>query len=101
MTKYLIPNAGVYSVTKIEYILTFAANHGIALSSVSIRVVTSRTFNDLWLEKRKNYILKRQRDRKFVCDVEVHRQSIFFVSSGNNIVAAPVILFSRFALNAG
>ena len=48
-------------------------------------------------EKRINYILTRQRDRKFVRNVTVHPQPSFLPISDHNIVSAPVKLFGHFA----
>ena len=58
----------------------------------------SHTFNGRG-KKRIDYILTRQRDRKFVRDVTVHPQPSFLPISDHNIVTAHVKLLGRFARN--
>ena len=58
----------------------------------------SHTFNGRG-KTRIDYILTRQRDRKFVRDVTVHPQPSFLPISDHNIVTAHVKLLGRFARN--
>ena len=85
-----------------ERLLTFAANHGLALVNTFFstrKSGTSRTFNGSGQEKRIDYILTRQHDRKLVRDVKVHRQPTFLPISDHNVVTASVRLLGRFARN--
>ena len=58
----------------------------------------SHTFNGRG-KNRIDYILTRQRDRKFVRNVTVHPQSSFLPISDHNIVSAPVKLLGHFGRN--
>ena len=58
----------------------------------------SHTFNGRG-KKRIDYILTRQRDRKFVRNVTVHPQLSFLPISDHNIVSAPVKLVDHFSRN--
>ena len=74
-----------------ERLLTFAANHGLALVNTFFctrKSGTSRTFNGSGQDKRIDYILMRQHDRKLVRDVKVHRQPTFLPISDHNVVTA-------------
>ena len=84
-----------------ELLLSFANNHGLALVNTFFSTPkggVSQTFNGRG-KKRIDYILTRQRDRKFVRNVTVHPQLSFLPISDHNIVSAPVKLLGRFAEN--
>ena len=84
-----------------ERLLSFSANHELALLNTffsTAKNAISHTFNGRG-KKRIDYILKRQRDRKFVRDVTVHPQPSFLPISDHNIVTAHVKLLGRFARN--
>ena len=84
-----------------ELLLSFANNHDLALVNTFFRTPkggVSHTFNGRG-KKRIDYILTRQRDRKFVRNVTVHPQPSFLPISDHNIVSAPVKLFGHFARN--
>ena len=84
-----------------ELLLSFANNHDLALVNAFFRTPkggVSHTFNGRE-KKRIDYILRRQRDRKFVRNVTVHPQSSFLPISDHNIVSAPVKLLGHFARN--
>ena len=77
-----------------ELLLCFANNHDLA--SVNTFFSTpksgvSHTFNGRG-QKRIDYILTRQRDRKLVRNVTVHLQLSFLPISDHDIVSAPVEL---------
>ena len=81
--------------------MSFANNHGLALVKTFFSTPkggVSHTFNGRgkkWI----NYILTRQRDRKFVRNVTVHPQPSFLPISDHSIVSAPVKLIGHFARN--
>ena len=84
-----------------ERLLLFSANHGLALLNTFFRITknaVSHTFNGRG-EKRTDYILTRQRDRRLVRSVTVYPQPSFLPISDHNIVTAHVKLFARFARN--
>ena len=84
-----------------ELLLSFANNHDLALVNTFFSTPkggVSHTFNGRG-KKRIDYILTRQRDRKFVRNVTVHPQSSFLSISDHNIVSAPVKLLGDFARN--
>ena len=84
-----------------ERLLSFSANHELALLNTffsTAKNAISHTFNGRG-KKRIDYILTRQRDRKFVRDVTVHPQPSFLPISDHNIVTAHVKLLGRFARN--
>ena len=83
-----------------ERLLSFSANHELALLNAffsTAKNAISHTFNGRG-KKRIDYILTRQRDRKFVRDVTVHPQPSFLPIS-DHIVTANVKLLGRFARN--
>ena len=80
---------------------SFANNHDLALVSTFFSTPkggVSHTFNGRG-KKRIDYILTRQRDRKFVRNVTVYPQPPFLPISDHNIVSAPVKLLGHFARN--
>ena len=82
-----------------ELLLSFANNHDLALVNTFFsppKGGVSHTFNGRG-KKRIDYILTRQRDRKFVRNVTVHPQPSFLPISDHNIVSAPVKLLGHFA----
>ena len=84
-----------------ERLLSFSANHELALLNTffsTAKNAISHTFNGRG-KKCIDYILTRQRDRKFVRDVTVHHQPSFLPISDHNIVTAHVRLLGRFARN--
>ena len=84
-----------------EQLLLFSANHELALLNTffsTAKNAISHTFNGRG-KKRIDYILTRQRDRKFVRDVTVRPQPSFLPISDHNIVTAHVKLLGRFARN--
>ena len=84
-----------------ELLLSFANNHDLALVNTFFGTPTcgvSHTFNGRG-KKRIDYILTRQRDRKFVRNVTMHPQPSFLPISDHNIVSAPVKLLGHFARN--
>ena len=84
-----------------ELLLSFANNHDLALVNTFFSTPkggVSHTFNGRG-KKRIDYILTRQRDRKFVRNVTVHPQPSFLPISGHNIVSAPVKRLGHFAQN--
>ena len=84
-----------------ELLLSFANNHDLVLVNTFFSTPkggVSHTFNGRG-KKRNDYILTRQRDRKFVWNVTVHPQPSFLPISDHNIVSAPVKLLGRFAEN--
>ena len=84
-----------------ELLLSFANNHDLALVNTFFSIPkggVSHTFNGRG-KKRIDYILTRQRDRKFVRNVTVHPQPSFLPISDHNIVSAPVKLLGHFARN--
>ena len=84
-----------------ERLLSFSANHELALLNTffsTAKNAISHTFNGRG-KKCIDYILTRQRDRKFVRDVTVHPQPPFLPISDHNIVTAHVKLLGRFARN--
>ena len=84
-----------------ELLLSFANNYDIALVNTFFSTPkggVSHTFNGRG-KKRNDYILTRQRDRKFVRYVTVHPQPSFFSISDHNIVSAPVKLLGHFNRN--
>ena len=84
-----------------ERLLSFSANHELALLNTffsTAKNAISHTFNGRGKECI-DYILTRQRDRKFVRDVTVHPQPSFLPISDHNIVTAHVKLLGRFARN--
>ena len=84
-----------------ERLLSFSANHELALLNTffsTAKNAISHTFNGRG-KKCIDYILTRQRDRKFVRDVTVHPQPSFLPISDHNIVTAHVKLLGRFARN--
>ena len=85
-----------------ELLLSFANNHDLALVNTLFSTPkggTSHAFNGRG-KKRIDYILTRQRDRKFVRNFRVHPQPSFLPISDHNIVSAPVKLFGHFARNS-
>ena len=84
-----------------ELLLSFANNHDLALVNTFFSTPkggVSHTFNARG-KKRIDYILTRQRDRKFVRNVTMHPQPSFLPISDHNIVSAPVKLLGHFARN--
>ena len=84
-----------------ELLLSFANNHDLALVNTFFSTPkggVSHTFDGRG-KKRIDYILTRQRDRKFVRNVTVHPQPSFLPISDHNIVSAPVKLLGHFARN--
>ena len=84
-----------------ELLLSFANNHDLALVNTFFsppKSGVSHTFNGRG-KKRIDYVLTRQRDRKFVRNVTVHPQPSFLPISDHNIVSAPVKLLGHFARN--
>ena len=84
-----------------ELLLSYANNHDLALVNTFFSTPeggVSHTFNGRG-KKRIDYILTRQRDRKFVRNVTVHPQPSFLPISDHNIVSAPVKLLGHFARN--
>ena len=84
-----------------ELLLSFANNHNLALVNTFFGTPkggVSHTFNGRG-KKRIDYILTRQRDRKFVRNVTVHPQPSFLPISDYNIMSAPVKLLGHFARN--
>ena len=84
-----------------QLLLSFANNHDLAIVNTFFSTPkggVSHTFNGRG-KKRIDYILTRQRDRKFVRNVTVHHQPSFLPISDNNIVSAPVKLLGHFARN--
>ena len=83
-----------------ELLLSFANNHDLALVNTFFSTSkggVSYTFNGRG-GKRIDYILTRQRDRKFVRNVMVPQPS-FLPISDHNIVSEPVKLLGHFARN--
>ena len=81
--------------------LSFANNHDLDLMNTFFSTPkggVSHTFNGCG-KKRIDYILTRQRDRKFVRNVTVHPQPSFLPIWAHNIVSAPVKLLGHFARN--
>ena len=84
-----------------ELLLSFANNHDLALVNTFFSTSkggVSHIFNGRgkkWID----YILMRQRDRKFVRNVTVHPQPSFLPISDHNIVSAPVKLLGHSARN--
>ena len=84
-----------------ELLLSFANNHDLALVNTFFSTHkggVSHTFNGRG-KTRTDYILTRQRDRKFARNVTVHPQPSFLPISDLNIVSAPVKLLGHFARN--
>ena len=84
-----------------ELLLSFANNHDLALVNTFFSTPKgslSHTFNGRG-KTRIDYILTRQRDRKFVRNVTVHPQPSFLPISDHNIVSAPDNLLGYFARN--
>ena len=84
-----------------ELLLSFANNHDLAIVNTFVSTPkggVSHTFNGRG-KKRIDYILTRQRDRKFVRNVTVHPQPPFLPISDHNVVSAPVKLLGHFARN--
>ena len=84
-----------------ELLLSFANNHNLATVNTFFSTPkggVSHTFNGRG-EKRIDYILTRQRDRKLVRNVTVHLQSSFLPISDHNVVSAPVKLLGLFDRN--
>ena len=84
-----------------ELPLSFANNHDLAVVNTffsTLKGGVPHTFNGRG-EKRIDYILTRQRDRKLVRNVTVHPQPSFLPISDDNIVSAPVKLLGHFARN--
>ena len=84
-----------------ELLLSLANNHYLALVNTffsTLKGGISHTFNGRG-EKRIDYIITRQRDRKLVRNVTVHPQPSFLPISDHNIVSAPVKRLSHFARN--
>ena len=84
-----------------ELLLSFANNHDLAHVNtffITPKGGVSHTFNGQG-KKQIDYILTRQRDRKFVRNVTVHPQPSFLPISDHNIVSAPVKLLGHFARN--
>ena len=86
-----------------ELLLSLANNHDLALVNTFFSTPkggVSHTFDGRG-KKRIDYVLTRQRDRKFVHNVTVHHQPSFLPISDHNIVSAPVKLLGHFAQTAG
>ena len=85
-----------------ELLMSFANNYDLALVNTLFSTpkggASHSTFNGRG-NKRIDYILTRQRDRKYVRNVTVHSQPSFLPISDHNIVSAPVKLFGHFARN--
>ena len=85
-----------------EILLSFANNHDLALVNTFFSTTSkggvSHKFNGRG-KKRIDYILTRQRDRKFVRNVTVHSQPSFLPISDHIIVSVPVKLLGHFARN--
>ena len=84
-----------------ELLLSFTNIHDLALVSTFFSTPKggiSHTFNGRG-KKRIDYILTRQRDRKFVRNVTVHPQPSFLPISDHNIASAPVKLLGHFTRN--
>ena len=84
-----------------ELLLSFANNHDLALVNTFFSTPkgdVSHTFNCRG-KTRIDYILTKQRDRKFVRNVTVHPQPTSLPISDHNIVSAPVKLLGHFARN--
>ena len=84
-----------------ERLLSFAANHDLSLVNTFFRTPKggiSHTFNGQG-KKRIDYILTRQRGRKLVRNVTVHRQPSLHPTSDHNVVSAPVKLLGHFSRN--
>ena len=86
-----------------ELLLSVVNNHDLALVntfSSTPKGGVSHTFNGRG-KKRIDYVLTRQRDRKFVRNVTVHHRLSFLPISDHNIVSAPIKLPGHFAQTAG
>ena len=84
-----------------ELLLSFAKTHDLDLVNTFFSTRkggVSHTFYGRG-EKLIDYILTRQRDRKFVRNVTVHPQPSFLPISDHNIVSAPVKLLGHLARN--
>ena len=84
-----------------ELLLSFANNHDLPLVNTFFSTPKGgvlHTFSGRG-KKRIDYILTRQRDRKFVRNVTVHPRPSFLPISDHNIVFAPVKLLGHFAQN--
>ena len=84
-----------------KLLLSFANNHDLALVNTFVSTPkggVSHTFNGRG-NKRIDYILTRQRDRKLLRNVTVHPQPSFLTISDHNIVSAPVKFLGHFARN--
>ena len=84
-----------------ELLLSFANNDSLAIVNTFFSTSKggiSHTSNRRG-KKRIDYVLTRQRDRKFVRNVTVHPQPSFLPISDHNIVSAPVKLLDHFARN--
>ena len=84
-----------------ERLLSFSANHELARLNTffsTTKNTISHAFNGRG-KKCFDYILTRQRDRKFMRDVTVHPQPSSLPISDHNIVTAHVKLLGRFARN--
>ena len=82
-----------------ELLLSFASNHNLALVNTFFSTPkggVSHTFSGRG-KKRIDYILTRQRDRKFVRNVTVHPQPSFLPISDHDIGSAPVKLLGHFS----
>ena len=82
-------------------LLSFTNNHDLAFANMFFSTPeggVSHTFNGR-AKKRIDYILTRQRDRKYVQNVTVHPQPSFLPISDHNIVSAPVNFLGHFARN--
>ena len=84
-----------------ELLLSFANNHDLALVNTFFSTPksgVSHTFNERG-NKRIDYILTRQRDRKLVRNVTMHPQPSFLPISDHNTVSPPIKLLDHFARN--
>ena len=84
-----------------KLLLSFAKNPDLALVNTffsTLKGDVSHTFN-VREKIRIDYILTRQRNRKFVRNVAVHPQHSFLPISDHNIVSEPVKLLGHFARN--
>ena len=84
-----------------EHLLSFATNHDFSLVNTFLgtpKGAISHTFNGRG-KKRIDYILTRQRDRKLVRNVTVHRQPSLHYMVDHNVVSAPVKLLGHFSRN--
>ena len=84
-----------------ELLLSFANNHDLAIVNTFFSTPkggVSHTFNGPG-NKRIDYILTRQHDRKLVRNITVHSKPSFLPISDHNIVSAPVKLLDHFARN--